>query len=53
MCGSEGDYAAASEEAGRDALERFGGIWNGKYPMIHQSWEAAWNDLCEFFKYPP
>jgi transposase-like protein len=27
-------YSAATEEAGRDALEDFGKIWNGKYPMM-------------------
>jgi transposase-like protein len=27
-------YAAAGEEAGRDALEEFGKTWNGRYPMI-------------------
>jgi transposase-like protein len=45
-------YTAAREEAGRDALERFGEIWNTKYPMIYQSRDGAWNDRCEFFKYP-
>jgi transposase-like protein len=34
-------------------LEGFGKIWNGKYPMISQSWENHWDDLSEFFKYPP
>ena len=24
-----------------------------KYPMIFPSWERHWNDLSEFFKYPP
>jgi transposase-like protein len=46
-------YTAPSEEAGRDALEEFGKIWNGRYPMIYRSWSEHWNDLCEFFKYPP
>ncbi|GHT92195.1 hypothetical protein FACS1894140_3880 [Spirochaetia bacterium] len=46
-------YAAATEEAGRDALEEFGKIWNSKYPMIYQSWDSRWDDLSEFFKYPP
>jgi transposase-like protein len=46
-------YAAATEEAGRTALEDFGENWNGKYPMIYQSWAAHWDDLSEFFKYPP
>jgi transposase-like protein len=46
-------YSANSEEAGREALEDFGKTWNGKYPMIYQSWERHWGDLSEFFKYPP
>ncbi|GHV36588.1 IS256 family transposase [Spirochaetia bacterium] len=46
-------YAAATEEAGRDALEEFGKIWSARYPMIYQSWDTHWDDLSEFFKYPP
>jgi len=46
-------YSANSEEAGHDALEDFGKKWNGKYPMIYKSWEHHWEDLSEFFKYPP
>jgi transposase-like protein len=46
-------YSANTEEAGLDALEDFGKKWNGKYPMIYQSWQRHWNDLSEFFKYPP
>src|SRR5215471_15418689 len=46
-------YSANSESAGRDALEEFGKIWNGKYPMIYKSWEWHWDDLSEFYKYPP
>jgi transposase-like protein len=46
-------YSADDEEAGLDALEGLGGKWNDKYPMIYQSWRRHWNDLSEFFKYPP
>ena len=46
-------YSAATEDVARNALEDFGKIWNGKYPMIYQSWERHWEDLSEFFKYPP
>jgi transposase-like protein len=46
-------YSAASEQAGRDALEDFGKKWDGKYPMISKSWDNHWDDLNEFFKYPP
>jgi len=45
-------YSANTETAGRDALEEFGKIWNGKYPMIYKSWDQHWDDLSEFFKYP-
>jgi transposase-like protein len=45
-------YRARSEEAGRAALEQFGERWRTKYPLVYQSWDAAWPDLCEFFKYP-
>ncbi|MDR2596994.1 MAG: IS256 family transposase [Treponema sp.] len=46
-------YSAPGEEAGHDALEDFGKKWNDKYPMIYQSWLRHWEDLSEFFKYPP
>jgi putative transposase len=46
-------YSAPGEEAGHDALEEFGKTWNDKYPMIYQSWLRHWDDLSEFFKYPP
>jgi transposase-like protein len=46
-------HSVPGEEAGRAALDDFGKIWNGKYPMIRQSWEKHWDDLSEFFNYPP
>ena len=46
-------YSACSEEAGYQALEDFGKRWDGKYPMICQAWQGHWDDLSEFFKYPP
>ena len=46
-------YSAPTEEAARAALDAFGKKWNKKYPMIYQSWQSHWEDLCEFFKYPP
>jgi len=45
-------YSAPTEESGRAALEEFRKTWEGKYPMIYQSWERRWDDLSEFFKYP-
>jgi len=46
-------YSACSEEAGCLALGDFGKKWDGKYPMICQAWLRHWDDLSEFFKYPP
>jgi len=46
-------YSACSEEAGCQALEDFGKKWDNKYPMICQAWQRHWDDLSEFFKYPP
>jgi len=46
-------YSATTEESGRAALEDFGKTWDGKYPMIYKSWDQHWENLCEFFKYPP
>ncbi|MCL1814130.1 MAG: IS256 family transposase [Treponema sp.] len=46
-------YSANTEAAGRDALEEFGKTWDAKYPMIYKSWDHHWDDLSEFFKYPP
>jgi transposase-like protein len=48
----KGVYRAPGEEAGRAALEEFGGKWQNKYPLIYKSWDANWPDLCGFFKYP-
>jgi len=46
-------YSANTENAAKDALEEFGKKWNEKYPMIYKSWDHHWDDLSEFFKYPP
>jgi len=46
-------YSAATEESGRTALEDFGKTWEAKYPMIYKSWDNHWENLSEFFKYPP
>ncbi len=46
-------YTAPTEKAAQENLEEFGKIWNDKYPMIHKSWTTQWDDLSEYFKYPP
>jgi len=45
-------YTASTEEEALLSLGDFGEAWNSKYPMIHKSWEAHWDDLNEFFSYP-
>jgi transposase-like protein len=45
-------YSASAEQAGRDALEGFGKIWNDTYPAVYQAWDRHRPDLCEFFNYP-
>lgn len=45
-------YAAATEEIAYSELERFGEIWNGKYPKIYKSWNDHWATLSTYFKYP-
>ena len=46
-------YSVPTEAAARNALEEFGTSWDKKYPMIYKSWNQHWDDLSEFFKYPP
>jgi len=46
-------YSANTEAVARDALEEFGKTWDEKYPMIYKSWNNHWENLREFFKYPP
>jgi len=36
-----------------EELVKFGEKWDDKYPIISQSWQHHWDDLSEFFKYPP
>jgi transposase-like protein len=48
-----GVYSAPDEGGGLAALEEFKGKWDGKYPVISRTWERHWQDLSEFFKYPP
>lgn len=45
-------YAAPTEETALSELERFGGLWNGKYPKIYKSWNDHWATLSTYFKYP-
>lgn len=44
-------YKAPTEEAAKMALESFGNKWDKKYPLIYQSWESNWENLCHFMGY--
>ncbi|CAJ3993492.1 ISRSO7-transposase protein [Burkholderia pseudomallei] len=47
-------YAAASEEAARQALQDFAdGPWGAKYPTIVQPWQRAWEHAVPFYMFPP
>jgi transposase-like protein len=46
-------YSAPAEQAGRDAMEGFGKIWNDTYPMLYPGRDRRRQDLGEFFTYPP
>jgi transposase-like protein len=46
-------YGAATIGEAEQALERFSGQWDKKYPAITPSWRADWQRLTVFFDYPP
>ena len=46
-------YSAPNEKAGIENLEIFANKWDRKYPFISRAWKNTWNELNEFFKYPP
>ncbi|WP_045120431.1 IS256 family transposase [Haliangium ochraceum] len=45
-------YTAPTEEAALDALVAFNERWQHTYPMIGQSWEAAWERVIPLFAFP-
>jgi putative transposase len=46
-------YTAPSEEAALDALAAFDETWKDRYPMIANSWQAAWQRVVPFLAFPP
>ena len=46
-------YQAATVEQAEAALMTFSEKWDGKYPMISQSWWRNWDNLTSFFNFPP
>jgi len=46
-------YLAPSENAAEDALDRFAGKWDKKYPAISKSWSNRWGEVIPFLKFSP
>lgn len=46
-------YTAPTEQAALDALAAFDERWKDRYPMIAQSWQAAWERVVAFLAFPP
>ena len=46
-------YTAATVSEAQAALETFAERWDGRYPVISQSWRRDWSALTTFFDYPP
>lgn len=45
-------YRSATEEEALLELERFGEMWDEKYPQIAKSWTRHWANLRTIFDYP-
>lgn len=46
-------YRAPNQEASKQALDAFCAKWEKKYPYSTRSWQANWERLTNFYKYPP
>jgi putative transposase len=46
-------YQAATAAEAEQALERFAGKWDGKYPTISKQWRLRWADIVAMFEFPP
>lgn len=45
-------YQSITEEEALQALDKFAGRWDDKYPQISRSWRANWDNLSTLFNYP-
>lgn len=46
-------YRAPTKESAEEALLELGEKWGDRYPLVIRSWEANWEHLSTYFKYPP
>ena len=45
-------YRAVSKEAAELELDRLEDKWGEQYPIVLRSWQAKWENLSVYFKYP-
>jgi putative transposase len=45
-------YGAGSLDEATRQLEGFRRRWNQKYPAITECWDASWDELTTYFKFP-
>ncbi|MGZ4331073.1 MAG: IS256 family transposase [Solirubrobacteraceae bacterium] len=46
-------YTAVDRDHAWEQLERFAEKWDGKYPMISESWTEHWERVVPFLSFPP
>lgn len=46
-------YQAATKEQAEQKLQELDDKWGKKYPVILSSWRNNWDQLSNYFKYPP
>ncbi len=49
----KGVYQSATREQAEHELEELDTKWGKKYPVILNSWKNNWEQLSNYFKYPP
>ncbi|MBF0542754.1 MAG: IS256 family transposase [Nitrospirae bacterium] len=46
-------YQAATKDLAEEKLKELEELWGKKYPVVMRSWNANWENLSIYFKYPP
>lgn len=46
-------YRAGTKESAEGMLDELDKIWGEKYPIVILSWRNNWEELSQYFKYPP
>jgi len=46
-------YQASTKENAEGMLDELDGKWGEKYPVVILSWRNNWEELSQYFKYPP